>query len=81
MTMTEFKKLKECEQIDIIYDQGTYIGKCKAGILDVLLYQVEGFYVELFYREYRRYITKINCFSSTAFLDPYLEQINLKYLV
>ncbi|MFL5789540.1 MAG: hypothetical protein ACJ748_15880 [Flavisolibacter sp.] len=81
MTLKEFKKLPEWEQVDIIYEEGTYIGKRKAGALDILLYQVDSFYVELYYREYRRHILKINYFNSTTFLDPYLEQMNLKYLV
>lgn len=81
MTMLEFKILSQNEQIDLLYQEGTYIGKRKMNDLDRILYQLESFYVEILYQEYRRHIYKINCFTSTAFLDPYLEQIVVENLV
>ena len=46
-----------------------------------LLYQVEGFYIEILYRVYRRVIEQIRICETTAVLDPYLEQIDVEYLV
>jgi hypothetical protein len=81
MTLLEFKIKNTRNQISILYKQGVYIGKRKQGNLTVLLYQVDSFYVEVVYRLYRRYIAKIRCSGSTKMLDPYLEQIDVEYLV
>lgn len=81
MTLFEFQLLSEGEQITALYQQGAYIGKRKEEKRTVLLYQLESFYVEVHYRSYRRYVYKIRCSGSTSILDPYLEQIDVEYLV
>lgn len=80
MTLFDFNLLSDNEKIELLYEQGTYVGKRKFKSGHVVLYQLESFYVELFYIKYRCYIDKIFCFSSTAFLDPYLEQIDVEIL-
>ena len=77
MTMFDFLLLPENEQLDILYSEGVYLSKRIAETIPVVLYQIEDFYVEVFYKEYRRYIQRIRCFKSTSLLDPYLEQIQL----
>ncbi len=81
MTLFDFKLLENSEKIDVLYEQGVYIGKRREGNGTVLLYQLESFYVEVFYKKHRRYVARVHCFSSTALLDPYLEQIHVAYLV
>jgi hypothetical protein len=81
MTLFEFQLLPTSDQISILYKHGVYVGKRKQGHLTILLYQVDSFYVEVIYRMYRRYIARIRCSESTALLDPYLEQIDVEYLV
>ena len=81
MTLFDFQLLEEAEQIAVLYEQGVYIGKRKEGELPVLLYQLEGFYAEVFYRLYRRSVLKIRCSGSTSILEPYLEQIDVEQLV
>jgi len=81
MTLFDFQLLPENEKIELLYKQGVYIGKRKEGTVTVLLYQLNSFYAEVFYKKYRCYVTKIHCFSSTAFLDPYLTEIDVESLV
>ncbi|HYH14986.1 MAG TPA: hypothetical protein VD794_07195 [Flavisolibacter sp.] len=81
MTLYEFKLLADTEQLDILYKQGVYIGKRKQGEEVIVLYQLEGFYVELYYIKYRCYIRRMHCFHSTLLLDPYLENINVEHWV
>ncbi len=81
MNLFDFKLLPENEQIDLLYKEGIYIGKRKVNNQDAVLYQFEAFYAEIYYREYRKYISRIFCFSSTTLLDPYLEQIVVVNLV
>ena len=81
MTLEVFSELPDEEQAKLLYQHGTYIGKRKLAATIVVLYQYEGFYSEVFYREYRRVIEYISCFGGTARLDPYLSQINVEHLV
>jgi len=77
MTLFDFKLLSEREQLDILHTEGAYIGKRKEGELSILLYQLEGFYVEIFYRKHRSQIKSIRSFTTTVLLEPYLTQIDI----
>lgn len=81
MTLYDFQLLPEHEQIETLYQQGVFIGKRKEAFSIILLYQLESFYVEVYYRKYRSYVKKLYCFDSTELLDPYLEQIDVENLV
>ena len=81
MTLFEFQLLPETEQVSILYECGVYIGKRKEKKRSTLLFQLDSFYVEVYYSSYRRYISRLHCSQSTVLLDPYLEQIDVEYLV
>jgi hypothetical protein len=81
MLMYDFQLLPEQQQIEILYRTGVYVGKRKEGISVILLYQLESFYVEVFYIKYRSHVMQLHCFDSTELLDPYLEQIDVENLV
>ena len=81
MTVQDFQLLPQQEQVEILCKDGIYIGKHKDANSIILLYQVDAFYVEVFYRKYRSHIKLLHCFESTEYLDPYLEQINVEDLV
>jgi len=81
MRLYEFSRLPEKEKVAMLYEHGVYIGKRRQAGTVVLLYQLDGFYAEVFYQHYRRVIDRISCFSGTARLDPYLAEINVGYLV
>jgi hypothetical protein len=81
MRLQDFHRLPEREKTTLLYEQGVYIGKRKQGQSVVVLYQLDGFYAEVFYRVYRRVIDRISCFSDTARLDPYLADIDVVPLV
>jgi hypothetical protein len=81
MTISGFQLLPREEQINILYQQGVYVGKKKAGELFKLLFQLESFYVEISYTIYRRAMCKMYCSDSTIILEPYLQQIEVEYLV
>jgi hypothetical protein len=81
MTLFEFRLLSDFEQRDLLYKQGTYIGKRKIYGLTVVAYQLENFYVEVFYTAYRKHINQIRCFLNTNRLEPYLEQMDIEDLI
>ncbi|RYZ00679.1 MAG: hypothetical protein EOO11_00710 [Chitinophagaceae bacterium] len=81
MTLFAFQLLTPAEQLDLLYEEGTYIGKRKVGGQVRILYQIEGFYVEVYYTKYRCVAEKLVCFRSTIPLEPYLEFIDVEHLV
>jgi hypothetical protein len=48
MKLCDFQLLSRHEKIDILYEQGVYLGKRKEGASSVLLYQLDSFYIEVF---------------------------------
>jgi hypothetical protein len=81
MRLQDFRRLPEKEKVALLYEEGVYIGKRKHGSTVAVLYQLDGFYAEVFYRKYRRDIDRISCFSGTTRLDPYLIGIDVEHLV
>jgi hypothetical protein len=81
MNLSDFHTLSHQQKIDTLYQQGVYIGKRKLEELTVLLFQLESFYVEVFYKKYRTHFIHLNCSGSTSLLDPYLSQIEVEHLV
>lgn len=80
MNLYDYTLLCHSEKIDLLYNHGVYVGKRKVNGKTVVLYQLEGFYVQIFYKVYRRYISNINFFTSTKRLQPYLDQIDVAEL-
>jgi len=77
MTLFDFKLLSEREQLDLLQKEGAYIGKRKEDEHSILLFQLEGFYVEIVYQKHRSYIQQMRSFTSTVPLEPYLNQIDI----
>ena len=77
MHFYDFIQLNETEQIEILWYNGEQIGRRKEEDYLILLYQVEGFYVEVFYHNKERVIKKYMSFECTDLLDPYLEKIDI----
>lgn len=79
--MCDFAALEQSLQSDILYRQGTYLGKRNEGEAVKVLYQLNNFYIEVVYHKYRCHIDTIICFDSTDMLDPYLENISIEALI
>jgi hypothetical protein len=81
MTTYEFSLLTIRDQVDLLYRDGVYAGKRRDGDALVILYQLDGFYVEVFYLKYRCQVERLRAFNSTSFLTPYLQDIDIHGLV
>ena len=81
MRLYEFRMLCQQEQIDVLHLHAVYVGKRKENEQFVVLYQLEHFYVEIFYRRYRSHVDHLSIFTSTDQLQPYLEQIDVEELI
>ena len=80
MRMYEFEGLAENVKLDLLKEQGVYIGKVKSMGTISILYQVESFYVEVTYEKYRHSVAGIRTFDSTDKIDKYIRQIDLEFL-
>ncbi|MEI6948984.1 hypothetical protein V9K67_17490 [Paraflavisolibacter sp. H34] len=77
----EFKELKRNgaeNPIQLLLDQAVPIASRKTFFCEVALYQLEGIYIEVFYRGRTHEISRVRTFSSTDLLAPYLKQIPVK---
>jgi hypothetical protein len=81
MNLPEFCLLNETDQIDLLYNEGVYVGKRKEGKTIIVLYQLNGFYSELCYSKYRQLIAWMRYSESTQILDPYLDKMDIAELV
>lgn len=77
MTADEFKLLDETLQEIIIAECGVLLATRDGLFHFILLYQVESFYVEVYYEQMEKKVVNIISFSSTELLDPYLGQIDI----
>lgn len=80
MQLAEFRSLSYEEQVDVLYREGIYIGKKKAGNEIILLYQLDYYYVKIFYSSYRENVRTICIFTSTRFLSGFLNHIDIEEL-
>lgn len=81
MTVHEFRALTEAEQTEILYVDAVYIDKRKSGSHSILLYQLEGFYVELCFYKYRQHLAWIRCSETVHMLNPYLDKMDIVELM
>lgn len=78
--LQDFLQLSESEQFDLLQKEGVHVGKRKVGHQSVLLFQLYSFYVEVYYKQYRKVVDHIRTSESTEILQPYLDQIHIRDL-
>jgi len=81
MTIYEFHLITHTEKVELLYKHGVYIGKQKEANQIKVLYQLDSFYVEIFYKKYRRLIHYLRYFTNTESLNPYLSQIDVEEIM
>lgn len=75
MTTINLSHLTISDQLELLYLEGIYLSKRKTDTQTVLLYQFRTVYVEIFYLEYRKHVSRIIYTEDLAVLDPYLGDI------
>jgi hypothetical protein len=75
MTLDIFKFLDEKAQAGTVLEEGVHLDTRYIIFHTVALYQIEGFYVEIFYNKIENQIGKIK--SYTKPLEPYINKIDL----
>jgi len=81
MTVFEYHKMSEEEQMDVLMHSGVLVGERKSSFYQVKLYQIEGFYVELYHHTHFNVVVNINVFTNTDCLEPYLKAVDIDALM
>lgn len=78
LSLADFRNLPQALQFQILHKHGVYVGKRKLNNQTIVLFQLHGFYVEVYYKQYRKTIDSIITSDSSDILQPYLDQINIR---
>lgn len=77
ITPEQFMHLKRDQQESLVYDEGVFIALRQEPEFIIHLYQLETFYVELYFHQLVKAPVSIRTFSNTMGLDPYLSGMDL----
>jgi hypothetical protein len=78
MTLDRFNLLNDDEKSNALWLKASLIDVIRKDSLTILLYQLYGFYVEVYYNYNRNQIECFQSFNSTDQLEPYLDKISLE---
>jgi hypothetical protein len=78
--LAAFMEWEDDQQFDVLHRDGVYIGKRKEGTQTVVLFQLYSFYVEIYYKHYRRLVDRTIATDNADILHPYIDQINVRDL-
>lgn len=81
MTHNEYERLDEFGQVEVLFNQGIHIADRADDKYCMILFQIDDFYVELYYHLERDTLKKLRSFKHTRFIEPYLDQIDLSELL
>ena len=76
MTYKKFNAFGLQRKADIICKEGVLLGERTTAYFEISLFQVNGFYVEVFHNKKAK-ITFFEAFDNPSLLYPYLKEINL----
>jgi len=80
MTLGTFRQLGEIEQINVLFEKGVYLDTRFDTVCEILLYQIDSFYVEVFYQEKLNTIKRLRSFENVDKLKSYLTKIDIDKL-
>jgi hypothetical protein len=78
MTLFEFRQLPADVQAQATRDNGVHLSIRFSVLHAILLWQIDAFYVEIFYNRLDNSIEKLRSFRSTIPLRSYLSQIDIE---
>ncbi len=81
MTLQQFNTLCTESQQDTLLKNGTFLAEREDGPFRVMLYQLEGFYVEVYFFKLYHQVAFFKTFESTNALQPYLKTIDVSALL
>ena len=80
MTLEQFRSLPKDMQRKVVKHCGVFLfGRTGVGV-NVMLYQVEGFYVEIYFNDKMSAAIRLRSFEETVHLEPYLRMVDVSEL-
>lgn len=77
----QFDTLSKEEQQQELLKSGIFLAEREDGPFRIMLYQLNGFYVEVYFFNLYNKVAFFQTFEDTEALQPYLEQINVRTLL
>ena len=78
--LAKYTELTQEQQFVLLHRDGVYVGKRKIGKETVVLFQLNGFYVEVYYKHYRKHVERTIATDNPDILQPYIDQIDVRDL-
>lgn len=80
MKRHQFTTIEQVRQAQNLLKAGTLIAERRQGFYKIQLFQLEECYLEVYRHAHFNVTIKINRFTDTSYLEPYLEGISLNGL-
>ena len=80
MNIEQFKRLNKRKQLQLLRSEGIFLLRRSSILYDFLLYQLEGFYIEVMYNVEEKQVLHVEAFSNLKLLAPYLHKIDISAL-
>ena len=81
MTAKKFNSLSKSIKKDILLRSGSFLAERRWGLCSVLLYQLDDFYIEVFFVKWAKSPIGFRTFQKTDKLEPYLQKIDVSSLM
>jgi len=81
MTSAQFDRLSIDDQESMVFDQGAFLAARQEPEFVIQLFQLNSFYVELFYHQVKERAIATRIFSDVKRLGPYFDSIDLSGLL
>jgi hypothetical protein len=78
MSLYEYNDLDELEQFEYLCDNGLFVADRVEGEYFIKLYQVDGFYIEIYRHIEHNVIKRMRSFVNTDQLALYIDKLDLK---
>ena len=77
MDIRDFNFMDGMAKTEVLASDGIYLAERNDGCFRISLYQINDFYVEIYYHKTRYFYICIRSFDDVAELYPYLEDIDI----
>ena len=77
MVLNHFNALPKKAQQEVLLAQGTFLSERADGPFRIMLYQLDGFYVEVHFFNLYNKVAFFSAFDTLEALEPYLEAIDV----
>ncbi|HEX4372251.1 MAG TPA: hypothetical protein VHZ50_03005 [Puia sp.] len=81
MHISDFDMIDSLEKIELLAEKGVLLSSRTDGCFQISLFQMDSFYVEIYYHISQLCIRLIRCFDETSELNPYLDEIDISDLL